>query len=1132
MHLRFVLGPAGTGKTWLCLDEIRRALAENPEGPPLILLAPRQATYQLERQLLESGLQGYARLRIFSFERLAQWVLKELRLPRPPLLSEEGRSMVFRALLARAARRLRIFHASSMLEGFARQLSAELREIQQRGLSPEALQALARRADLSESLRNKLHDLAILLDDYLRWLGEHHLEDGSRLFDLAANALENARDAGREILLKIEHLWLDGFAELTLQETALLVEVAQCCRTATLAFCVDTADTDPRQSWLSIWSGIQRARSECADALQSIAGATSEIIRLERDKTRNRFADSLSLRYLEQIWDNPDQQPGIAPEPDSIRVADCPTFYDEATFAAREILRFVREKGGRFREVAVLLRSMEGNHDDLRRVFTRYQIPFFLDRRQTVAHHPLAELTRNALRLLHGGWRHEDWFAALKTGLVDADQEAIDRLENEALQRGWNGNVWKMPFSKQIDATPDAELLRARWVAPFLELTDALSPASGRPGPTGSQLANGFRELWKNLRVEQTLQAWSERHAPNGADSGELSQIHTTVWQQMNVWLGDLELAFGAEALPLAEWLPILEAGLGGLTVGVIPPALDQVLIGAVDRSRNPDLQLVLILGINETIFPSDSTQGRLLNESDRDELVRCNVPLGLSGRQFLSREHFLGYIACTRARAGLVVTFARQDASGRALNPSLFISHLQRIFPTLKIEEFAGPDWTHPEHACETTPLAAECARQAGEKDSDWKKLSAIPAIASEVGRVGNFARAGAGQSLSPALAEQLYGPALRTSVSSLEYFSACSFRFFLQAGLKIEERKLLELEAREKGTFMHEVLAAFHQSVKGEGLKWHDILPKDARDRVAALAEKVIPSFAEGLLAADPRSRFSARMMTRSLQDCVESMVVWMSQYNFEPRAVELGFGKKGELPAWELDLGGGHRLVFSGRIDRVDLCPSRDNPDAAFVVIIDYKSSTQKLEAIKLENGAQLQLPSYLAVMQNLADPKTLLGSRHLIPAGVFYVNVRGDFPGAETRDDVLSREAASGKQSWQHRGRFNEDVLPDLDNRNADTGTQFNFKFKRDGSLYANCDGMSSEAFNEMLRATEDHLRRIGREVFAGNIELNPYQNGKSRPCDFCLYHGVCRIDPWTHSFRELKRKPPGLRSACQ
>src|SRR5271157_4901833 len=133
VQARFLLGPAGTGKTFLCLEEIRQALLHDPQGPPLILLAPKQATFQLERQLLaDPALPGYTRLHILSFERLAEFVLDRLHQPPPPLLSEDGRIMVLHALLARRRKDLQILHASAGLPGFARQLSLELRELQQR----------------------------------------------------------------------------------------------------------------------------------------------------------------------------------------------------------------------------------------------------------------------------------------------------------------------------------------------------------------------------------------------------------------------------------------------------------------------------------------------------------------------------------------------------------------------------------------------------------------------------------------------------------------------------------------------------------------------------------------------------------------------------------------------------------------------------------------------------------------------------------------------------------------------------------------------------------------------------------------------------------------------------------------
>src|SRR5215472_17029037 len=89
VQIRFLLGPAGSGKTFRCLAEIRDALTASPEGLPLILLAPKQATFQLERQLLaDDSLCVYTRLRILSFERLAHFIFDQLGEPPPKMLDE------------------------------------------------------------------------------------------------------------------------------------------------------------------------------------------------------------------------------------------------------------------------------------------------------------------------------------------------------------------------------------------------------------------------------------------------------------------------------------------------------------------------------------------------------------------------------------------------------------------------------------------------------------------------------------------------------------------------------------------------------------------------------------------------------------------------------------------------------------------------------------------------------------------------------------------------------------------------------------------------------------------------------------------------------------------------------------
>jgi hypothetical protein len=177
-----------------------------------------------------------------------------------------------------------------------------------------------------------------------------------------------------------------------------------------------------------------------------------------------------------------------------LRVALCSNPEAEVTLAAREVLRHVRA-GGRYREVTVLVRKLEGYHEALQRIFSRYEIPFFLDRRESVSHHPLAELSRSALRTVAFGWQRDDWFAALKTGLAPAGEGEVDRLENEALARGWQGSVWQ----KAIVVNQEPELtawlgdLHGRLLPPFQRL--ALALAARQNKPTGRELAAALREL-------------------------------------------------------------------------------------------------------------------------------------------------------------------------------------------------------------------------------------------------------------------------------------------------------------------------------------------------------------------------------------------------------------------------------------------------------------------------------------------------------------------------------------------------------------------------------------------------------------------------------------------------------------
>ncbi len=1119
MQARFLLGPAGSGKTWRCLAEIRAALRASPAGPPLILLAPKQATFQLERQLLaDPALAGYARLQILSFERLAGFVLEHLGAASPELLSEDGRVMVLRALLAREAGHLRLFRAAARLTGFAQQLSLLLRELQHHQLSPGRLEELARPPGRLHRLGDKLPELAHLLRAYAAWLAEHQLQDAERRLDLATAAL-HWRDepvVGTPCpVFEVGGLWLDGFAEMTPQELDLVAALLPRCAAATLAFCFDLAD-QASYHWLSPWSVVGRTFNELRGRLRRLDGVEIEVEALPRDERRSRFAGNPVLCHLESRWAQPTPFAGDDNTVgETLRVVACANPEAEAVFAARTILRFVRDQGGRFREIAVLVRSLDDYHTVLPRVFARYEIPSFLDRREAVGHHPLAELTRHALRTVAFDWQPDDWFGALKSGLVSADEAGLDRLENLALARGWKRAQWLAPIRLDDEAGLERRLepLRRRIVAPFAGLAAALKSTGDEPA--AEELVPALRALWKTLGVDATLTAWSTPRA--GETAGAANRVHLTVWEQVNTLLDNLGLAFRGERMPLTSWLTILEAGLANLTVGVIPPALDQVLIGAVDRSRNPDLRRVLLLGVNDGVFPSPPGPALILTRADREALAAAGVELDPDPHRHIGRERYYGYIAATRARNQVLATFSRRDADDRVLNPSPFVAHWQRLFPTLKEENWpSSAGGERMEHGSE---LIAPLLRGAA------PAVELPPALAATLAELRQLPALDASASLSPALAARLHGPVLHTSVSRLELFAACPFRFFVHSGLRAEERKRFEVDARERGSFQHDVLRQFHEAVQAEGRRWRDLTPGEARERIGRIAADAARGFGEGLFQAEDRNLFTARSLTLALQDFIEIVVGWMrGGCRFDPVAAELAFGgPEAALPAWEIDLGEGHRLALQGLIDRVDIAAG-GNPGEAFGVVVDYKSSPRQVDPVLLANAVQLQLPAYAAALRRIVPAGTFGAVTRLVPVGVFYVSLRGQTPPASSRREVLGEAGAAQGKSYQHRGRFSLAALPWLDpNCRTHPSGQFACRLKKDGQPYANCsDPLAAERFAALLDQVEGQLQRMGRAIFAGAAQVDPYRKGAAEyACDRCEYQSLCRIEPHTHNFRRLE-----------
>ncbi len=65
-------------------------------------------------------------------------------------------------------------------------------------------------------------------------------------------------------------------------------------------------------------------------------------------------------------------------------------------------------------------------------------------------------------------------------------------------------------------------------------------------------------------------------------------------------------------------------------------------------------------------------------------------------------------------------------------------------------------------------------------------------------------------------------------------------------------------------------------------------------------------------------------------------------------------------------------------------------------------------------------------------------------------------------------------------------------------------------------------MATAEFGALLDSVEANLKRMGEEIFSGRANVDPYRQGAATACDQCEYQSICRIDPWTHRFRVLRK----------
>ncbi|WP_226038063.1 helicase-exonuclease AddAB subunit AddB [Aquibacillus saliphilus] len=1136
MGIRFLLGKASTGKSDRCLMEIKEKLKTNPEGSPIIYIVPDQMTFQQEYALLNKDeLSGSIRAQVFSFSRLAWRVLQETGGGTRKFISSTGIQMMLRKITEERKSDWSVFQKAIEKRGFMEQLESMITEFKRYRITPEMLAMQITEMDQFQhkytgevALRNKLEDLSYIYDRLVFALKDNYIDSEDQLQQLA----DKIGDAD---FLTGADIYIDGFHRFTPQELfvveALLKKTEQVSVTLTL-----DQPNDSNISELDLFCQTKETYQSLIELAEANSIEIKETVLL--DDAEGIFHERPYFSHLEKYFD-------VRPAPKyqgevPIKIAQAVHPRAEVEGAAQEILRLVREENYRYKDIAILIRQTDLYQDLIETVFSDYGIPVFIDEKRTMMNHPLIELIRSVLDVVEGNWRYDAVFRLLKTGLIPVsnprfplNEDAIDELENYVLEYGIRGRsrwLGEKPWIfqrfrgfEQASQTDQEKETQQKINAYRSQVVQALQSIDQkiREAVTIHEKAIVLFEWLESIGVSERLEATRDQLDQQGRI--ERGREQEQVWEAVIQLLDEMVEIAGDEKMSLQIFQTTLEAGFESLKFAHVPPSMDHVVTGTIDRSRFSGIKCAFLLGVNEGVWPMKPSADGMISEDERDLLAEHGMKLAEGSKRQLLDDWFYIYLAFTIAKDKLWVSYPLSDEEGKSKVPSQLIKRLQDLFPACNDQLLLqDPEEMVDAERFVTTPnktrsaLTSQLARRLRGYPVDdiwWSVLNWYMNNHQKNGTTNRILESlfykNKPINLSEETINKIYPKQIKASVSRLEMYHRCSYQHFARYSLGLEERKTYKLDAPDIGQLFHEALKKITEWIKEEGLDFSQVYQDDARKYAHRAVENLAPILQHQILHSSNRYQY----IQQKLQDIISRAAFVLSeqsrQSNFSPVGLELGFGlDENELSPINLQLPNGFELVLRGRIDRVDRALNQDD---LFLRIIDYKSSSKGLNLVEVYYGLALQMLAYLDVV--LSNSEKWLGSK-AIPAGVLYFHVHNPMiSGSKKLDDSAIEKEIVKKFKMQGLLVENEQIVKMMDT-NLDSGSSHIVPagLKKDGQFRKGSNTAPAETFSQLQGYVRELMTDAGMDITSGGVHLNPFQQKQQTACTFCSFRSVCQFDP--------------------
>ncbi|MBP3379655.1 MAG: exodeoxyribonuclease V subunit gamma [Ruminococcus sp.] len=1083
--VEFIIGSSGTGKT---TEMIERIKSFSEQGKEQIVLVPEQYSTEFDKKLYFSiGAKAFNRLLSLSFSSLARQLFQIYGEPerKGEYADEMARLIViYQAVEAAAASpgQLPFFGKRCRQSGFSEEILELVSDMKRSGLKPLEL---TQKAELMEPrLRDKTRDVAEIYYEYEAIMESYGFKDN----------LENIREAAKIANLhryfQGKSVYLDEFESFTADQMDMMKCIFSAAENVTITLRTDDVNGERFTLFETVNATYQ--------TLSRICREMNIPVKLTKMTESRRFVHEDLMYLSRRIMRNLTNEPENAPDAEHIRVFEARDMYNEAEFVCAEIKRLIhRDKSLRYKDIAVISNDISVYGEVLKAAFARFDIPYFMSIERPVSHTAVMAYFTALLELLTARrFKSEQIFRLLKCGLSGYELTDISCLENYCYRWSIEGRMWESEFTGDGDESEDPEKMRKELIRPLMTLKMKL-----REENTAVEICGLLYGYLKDNGVEQNLALLMDRliKEDRDNDAAELKRL----WGCLMDILDSVADTLKGEILPFREVADIMRSMIGRIKYSLPPQTIDAVTAASARTARLSAPKIIFVMGASEGDLPNQVNVHGIFSEGEKQKLMPLGIDISRPLTDLIASERLIVYKALSTASERLYLTYPLSDLSGNAKYRAQVIEEIREMFgkeyfdrEMLVTESRLGTDFYAVTYHAAYYHYMQDRAENTTAAASVGKALFSDPKYKRRIQAAENRRNGAVEYRIDRAIMERLksFEP-FYISATAAESYNKCHFMYFCERVLRLQMPEKIQLDNRIAGDLSH---SCFY-SLIGNNRKsdFISMSYEDITREIDKQAEKYRSENLGGDFAKTPRFELTFNKIKERITAAFLHTQQALMVSDFVPDRFEFTPRKSAGVV---IDFAGGKQLLFSGFVDRSDVCTVNDKK---YLRIVDYKSSPKAINEKTLAAGVNLQMLLYLfactekgAVYEGYA------------PAGVLYSPMMIKKLELEASKDS-SFNSSAVDSSLKTSGLLIDNITVLKAMEHDGKGRFIPAKINStDGCISKNSSVIAENSMDGLRNFVYGSLADTAESIYSGNMEAVPLIQGNSLPCEYCRYGNIC------------------------